>query len=101
MEDILKRWRASRFMGEEMRVRLLNREIKVHVSDTTMLNWKYVVGIKKKKGKNIKMVEKLLKNKWWWMWLSLLFVAVIYVASLTHFRIDLTREKRFSLSNST
>ncbi|MCW3081822.1 gliding motility-associated ABC transporter substrate-binding protein GldG [Segetibacter sp.] len=47
------------------------------------------------------MFEKVLKNKWWWVWLSLLFVAVIYLASLSHFRIDLTKEKRFSLSNST
>ncbi len=47
------------------------------------------------------LTEKILKNKLWWLWLSLLFVAVVYLASLTHFRIDLTKEKRFSLSNST
>jgi gliding-associated putative ABC transporter substrate-binding component GldG len=45
--------------------------------------------------------EKLLRNKFWWIWLSLLFIIVIYVASLTHFRLDLTTEKRFSLTNST
>ena len=45
--------------------------------------------------------EKILKNKLWWLWLSLIFVFVIYVASLTHGRIDLTKEKRFSLSKST
>lgn len=45
--------------------------------------------------------DRLLKNKLWWLWLALLFVAVIYLASLTHFRLDLTKEKRFSLSNST
>ncbi|MCW3113218.1 MAG: gldG [Segetibacter sp.] len=49
----------------------------------------------------MKVFEKILKNKLWWLWLSLLFIAVIYLASLTHFRIDLTKEKRFSLSNST
>jgi len=45
--------------------------------------------------------QKILKSKLWWLWLMLLFVAVIYLASLSHFRVDLTKEKRFSLSNST
>ncbi len=45
--------------------------------------------------------EKILKNKFWWLSLSLLFVFIIYLASLTHFRLDLTKEKRFSLSSST
>lgn len=45
--------------------------------------------------------EKILRNKFWWLWLSLLFILVIYIASFTHFRIDLTKEKRFSLSQST
>lgn len=49
----------------------------------------------------MKVFEKILNNKLWWLWLSLLFLVVIYLASLTHFRIDLTKEKRFSLSNST
>ena len=37
----------------------------------------------------------------WWLWLSLIFVFVIYLASLIHSRIDLTKEKRFSLGSST
>lgn len=45
--------------------------------------------------------EKILKNKFWWLSLSLFFVFIIYLASLTHFRLDLTKEKRFSLSSST
>ncbi|HKG69579.1 MAG TPA: gliding motility-associated ABC transporter substrate-binding protein GldG [Segetibacter sp.] len=45
--------------------------------------------------------EKILTNKFWWLWLALLFVFITYIASLTHYRIDLTREKRFSLSQST
>jgi ABC-2 type transport system permease protein len=45
--------------------------------------------------------DKILGNKLWWLWLALLFIMVIYIASLTHFRIDLTREKRFSLTEST
>lgn len=47
------------------------------------------------------LFEKILKNKFWWLWLSLLFGLVIYFASLAHYRIDLTKEKRFSLSSST
>jgi gliding-associated putative ABC transporter substrate-binding component GldG len=47
------------------------------------------------------VLEKLLKKRFWWVGLSLLFMVVIYLASLANFRIDLTSEKRFSLSNST
>lgn len=45
--------------------------------------------------------EKILKSKFWLGLLLLLFFAIIYIASITHSRIDLTKEKRFSLSNST
>src|SRR5215210_1604331 len=45
--------------------------------------------------------EKILTKKFWWLWLALLFVFITYIASLTHYRIDLTSEKRFSLSQST
>ena len=47
------------------------------------------------------LFEKILKNKFWWVSISVLFVLVIYIASLTHSRFDLTKEKRFSLSSST
>ena len=47
------------------------------------------------------ITQKILHHKLWWLWLLLLFVAVIYVASLSHYRLDLTKEKRFSLSAST
>jgi ABC-2 type transport system permease protein len=46
-------------------------------------------------------IEKILKQRFWWLWLALFFVAIIYLASLTHSRIDLTKEKRFSISPST
>jgi gliding-associated putative ABC transporter substrate-binding component GldG len=49
----------------------------------------------------MKPIEKILKNRFWWLWVTLLFLLLIYVASLAHFRIDLTKEKRFSLSPST
>ncbi|HEX8278715.1 MAG TPA: Gldg family protein, partial [Segetibacter sp.] len=46
-------------------------------------------------------MEKILKSKFWWLWLCLLLVLAIYLASATHYRLDLTKEKRFSLSPST
>ncbi|HEX8358353.1 MAG TPA: gliding motility-associated ABC transporter substrate-binding protein GldG [Segetibacter sp.] len=49
----------------------------------------------------MKVLDKLLQNKLWWLWLAILFMLVIYVGSLIHYRLDLTKEKRFSLSNST
>ncbi len=49
----------------------------------------------------MKVIDKVLNNKLWWLWLALVFILIIYTASLTHFRIDLTKEKRFSLSRST
>ncbi len=50
---------------------------------------------------NMKLIDKILNHKLWWLWLALVFMLVIYAASSTHFRIDLTKEKRFSLSQST
>ncbi len=49
----------------------------------------------------MKVYEKILRNRFWWLWLALFFLLIIYIASITHFRIDLTKEKRFSLSPST
>lgn len=45
--------------------------------------------------------DTLLKKKFWWLWLVLLFVVITYGISLVHYRLDLTKEKRYSLSNST
>jgi gliding-associated putative ABC transporter substrate-binding component GldG len=49
----------------------------------------------------MRILDKILKSKLWWLWLSLLLVLVVYLASAMHRRIDLTKEKRFSLSPST
>jgi ABC-2 type transport system permease protein len=46
-------------------------------------------------------IGKILKQRFWWLWLAVFFIAIIYLASLTHSRIDLTKEKRFSISPST
>lgn len=47
------------------------------------------------------MIEKILKHKLWWLWLVLLFAGITYLVSLAHYRLDLTKEKRYSLSEST
>jgi len=46
-------------------------------------------------------MQKLLKHKYGWVVLLLVLVAVVYAASFITWRIDLTAEKRFSLSPST
>lgn len=40
-------------------------------------------------------------NKYWWIALTAIFVAVVYLSSFIHERIDLTAEKRYSLSPAT
>ena len=35
------------------------------------------------------------------MWLALVFIATTWLISLAHYRLDLTKEKRYSLSNTT
>lgn len=47
------------------------------------------------------MFNKILNQKLWWLWLSLIFIAITWLISLVHYRLDLTKEKRYSLSNST
>ncbi len=49
----------------------------------------------------MKLFEKILNHRFWWLWLGIILIMVIYIASLAHFRIDLTKEKRFSLSSSS
>lgn len=46
-------------------------------------------------------MKKLLNSKYWWIsWLVLLLV-VNYLASVFHYRIDFTQEKRYTLSKAT
>ena len=47
------------------------------------------------------LINKLLQHKYWWVIILLLFPAVTYLSSLFHYRIDLTAEKRFSLTEPT
>ncbi|RFM29701.1 gliding motility-associated ABC transporter substrate-binding protein GldG [Deminuibacter soli] len=47
------------------------------------------------------IIQKSIKHKYWWLGVLAFFVALTYIASLFHYRADLTAEKRFSLSNAT
>lgn len=46
-------------------------------------------------------MNKLLKYKYWWVAAIALFVAIIYLCNNLRYRIDLTAEKRFTVSNAT
>ena len=46
-------------------------------------------------------MNKILSSKYWWVVVLLLLLAVNYFASIAHFRLDLTEEKRYTLSNPT
>jgi ABC-2 type transport system permease protein len=47
------------------------------------------------------LVDKILQKKLWWVWLVVILLVIVYVASIGRYRLDLTKEKRFSLSKST
>ncbi len=51
--------------------------------------------------KNDQVFNKILKHKYWWLWLVVIFIGITYVVSVVHYRLDLTKEKRYSLSAST
>ena len=46
-------------------------------------------------------MKKVLSSKYWWVILIVLLVLINYVASILHFRVDLTEEKRYTLSTPT
>lgn len=46
-------------------------------------------------------MNKILQHKYWWIAILLLFPVITYVSSLFRYRIDLTAEKRFSLTQPT
>jgi ABC-2 type transport system permease protein len=47
------------------------------------------------------MIKKIFNNKLWLPITLIILVAINWAASLFHARIDLTNEKRFTLSNPT
>ena len=46
-------------------------------------------------------MKKILSSKYSWLYLLIALIGINYIASELHFRFDLTKEKRFTLSNST
>lgn len=44
---------------------------------------------------------KIIASKFGWLWLLLVLVAINFLASVVHTRIDLTKEKRYTLSKAT
>ncbi|MBL7746623.1 MAG: gliding motility-associated ABC transporter substrate-binding protein GldG [Chitinophagaceae bacterium] len=48
-----------------------------------------------------KVFKKILNSKFWWCWLLLLLAGINYLASDFHLRLDLTKEKRYTLSKAT
>jgi len=46
-------------------------------------------------------IQKILQHKFWWIFTIAAFIFVVILSSLLHSKIDLTSEKRYSLSKST
>ena len=46
-------------------------------------------------------LEKILASKFWWLLLPAILFVINYFASVLHSRIDLTKEKRYTLSSAT
>ena len=49
----------------------------------------------------MKSINKIWSSKLWWLFLLILVVAVNFLASSFHTRLDLTKEKRYTLSKAT
>ena len=56
---------------------------------------------KARKQKLLKTMNKILQHKYWWIVILVLFPAITYVSSLFRYQVDLTAEKRFSLTDPT
>jgi ABC-2 type transport system permease protein len=46
-------------------------------------------------------MQKMIKSKYGWLLLLILLIAINFIASNFHSRIDLTKEKRYTLSAAT
>lgn len=46
-------------------------------------------------------MKRLLASKYWWLYLLIVLVGINYLAALFHYRLDLTQEKRYTLSAPT
>lgn len=48
-----------------------------------------------------KLTDKIFASKLWWLWLLVVLFVINYLASVFHVRLDLTKEKRYTLSKAT
>ena len=48
-----------------------------------------------------KSIEKIFASKYWWLLLLLVILGINFLASIVHSRLDLTKEKRYTLSKAT
>ena len=48
-----------------------------------------------------KMIQKIFGSKYWWLALMLVLAGINFLAAPFHYRLDLTKEKRYSLSKAT
>lgn len=46
-------------------------------------------------------MNKILASKLWWLFLLIVLIGLNYLASVVHTRVDLTQEKRYTLSSAT
>jgi ABC-type uncharacterized transport system involved in gliding motility auxiliary subunit len=46
-------------------------------------------------------MKKAISSKYWWILLLIFLGGINYIASVFHARVDLTREKRYTLSKAT
>ncbi len=46
-------------------------------------------------------LTKILQHKYWWIVIIILFISITYLSAFLNYRIDLTAEKRFSLTDAT
>ena len=46
-------------------------------------------------------MKRLIASKYWWLYLLILLVGINYLAAMFHYRLDLTQEKRYTLSAPT
>ena len=49
----------------------------------------------------MKTVNKIFASKFWWLLLLVVLFVINYFASVFHYRLDLTKEKRYTLSKAT
>src|SRR4026207_1811599 len=51
--------------------------------------------------KKMKSINKIWSSKFWWLFLLIIIIAVNFLASAFHSRLDLTKEKRYTLSKAS